>query len=244
MGSQSRAITVLVTRPEPQASRFGLALQDRFGGSVVPVISPLLHEVPLSQDLPKGVFSAIILTSETGARQAGRLKREGVHIPEVAYCVGNRTAQVAQQQGFSAISADGAAEDLIRLIVASNQPGPFLHLRGRESRGEVVSSLMNAGIAADEAVVYAQEPVPLTLQAQQAIQRDDNVAIPLFSPRTAALFSQGVRNLVPAKPLIVIALSPAVLKAVVGLDGALLHLAEAPTQMAMLTKMSQVLFNA
>ncbi len=244
MVPQSRAIPVLITRPEPQASRFAGWLTARFGDRVTPVISPLMAVRYDEATLPPGPFAAIILTSEAGAVAAGRLQVAGQSLPRRAYCVGARTAQVALAQGFDPISADGDAVDLIALITAQPPGGRLIHLRGRESRGAVAARLQAAGQEVAELVTYAQEPAALTEAARACLSGADRVAVPLFSPRSAVLFRDSVDRATMTAPLVLFVMSQAVARELADFPVHSLHIAPEPTQAAMGHMMSQALFGA
>lgn len=188
---QSRAIPVLITRPQPQASRFALALAERYGDRVKPVLTPMLAPVFFSPSLPQGIFGSVILTSETGVRAAVTLPGD---LPRRAYCVGDQTAAVAAEAGFQARSAAGDAEALLQLLLREPQDAPFLHLRGREARGSLIARLRAAGVQAEELIVYAQEPQPLSPEACQVLDGQGPIVVPLFSPRSAEIFRRALSS--------------------------------------------------
>jgi uroporphyrinogen-III synthase len=198
--SAQHAPAILLTRPLAQSRRFAALLGREC------LIAPLLAPVFLAADLPG--HAAVILTSETGAQAAARLVAPGL-----AFCVGDRTAEVARALGFQARSAAGDAEALIQSILAAPDPGPLLHLRGREARGEIAARLTALGRPTQEAIVYAQEPQPLTPAAIAALQGQGPVILPLFSPRSATLFAAEARRIGAKAPLRVVAMSPAVREA-------------------------------
>lgn len=209
MTPQSRALPVLLTRPEAAGDRFAAELEARFGLRVAIVASPLLEPRFLAPALPDA--AALVLTSQTGVQAAARL---GAGLPKRAYCVGRRTADAARAAGFDALSADGDADALVALILSAGDRGPFLHLHGRDTRGDVAARLAAAGLPATGAVVYAQEPRPLSPQARALLEGAGPVLVPLFSPRTAQLFAATAPH---AAALWIAALSPAVAAALGGL---------------------------
>lgn len=242
MVPQSRALPVLITRPDPQGQRFAQDLKARFGDRVVTIATPLLHPVWLEPRIPDGPFGAVVLTSETGARAAGRLR--GFGLPKLAFCVGARTAAVATEEGFHPLSAEGDAQDLLQLLIAQRQHAPFLHLRGRESRGDVVEQMQAQGIPAAEAVVYAQDAAPLSPEAVAILSSPGLVAVPLFSPRTASLFRAAVAQVPVRARLALFAMSAAVAAEVQGMEAASLHVAAHPTQRDIANSMAAALFLA
>ena len=199
MALQSRRI--LLTRPADQGARFAAALRDRFGAQIDIDESPLIAPRLLSPALPAGPFDAVIFTSETAVLAAATL----TGLPRIAFTVGDRTAAAARAAGFMARSAASDAAGLVDLLTTT-KPGRVLHLHGLDTRGDVVMYLRGAGMQAEGAVVYVQQPQPLTCHAQDWLDDDQAVIVPLFSPRTATLFSAAQVT----APLWLASLSPAV----------------------------------
>ncbi|MFN3722481.1 MAG: uroporphyrinogen-III synthase [Paracoccaceae bacterium] len=244
MVSQSRALPVLITRPEPQASRFASDLQERYGGLIEVVLSPLLSPRLLHPKLPAGPFGAIVLTSETGARAAAAAR----DLPKRAYCVGDRTAEVARSVGFDAQSADGDADRLFDLLRNRSEDAPFLHLRGRDARGDLSARLSAAGVAAQQAVVYVQEPAVLSAKAVAALNGFGPVIVPLLSPRTAEIFLGELNNL-PNAPqslprLRIAALSPAIAAVFANCPAQHIETAAAPSQAELFLVLDRFIFTA
>ena len=240
MVRQSRANgqrpTILLTRPLPQSRRFARALA---GITDLPmVISPLMQAEALPVDLPKGPFSAIILTSET----AVVIARSFPDLPLRAYCVGDRTAEVAGSVGFQPVSAQGDAEALLMLIRAAGETGPLLHLRGEESRGNLAENLTKGGLVTHEAVIYAQRAQSFGEEARALIAGGNPLIVPLFSPRSAQLFRQEIAE--PRGPLWLAALSPAVAAELVPLHPDALEIAERPDATAMLLAVQRLIASA
>lgn len=246
MVPQSHAIPVLITRPEPQASRFCAALQNRYGALVQPILTPLLRPAFKNPVLPKGPFGSVVFTSETAVRAAVALT--DAVVPKRAYCVGDHTAQVATELGFQAHSAAGDAENLLKLLSDRPEHSPFLHLRGREARGDLADRLAAAGVPAVSAVVYAQETLPLSAQAIKALQGDEPVIVPLFSPRSAEQFYRGLQNLPQVADLLprlkIAALSPAVAAVLSGCPAQNIAIALAPNQAELFLVLDRFIFIA
>lgn len=226
MASQSRH-PFLLTRPAAQGERFAAALRARFGAGIRLVTAPLLQPVFLAPPLPEGA-QALIFTSETGVEAVQRISAQAALLPRRAWCVGERTAQVARAAGFETRSADGDAGALIAQVIAAGERGPLLHLRGAEARGEIAKHLTEAGISATEAVVYDQRPMPLTEEALELLRGKGPVIAPVFSPRTARLLVAELRRAVPQARLWVAALSPAVATEAAGLPPLRLQIAARP----------------
>ncbi len=205
MAAQSFAPVVLLTRPAVQSARFAESLRAGIAGCRT-VTSPLIAPVFLDPVLPVKPWRAIILSSETGAEAAGRIRAS---LPDLAFCVGDRTAQAAEAAGFLARSARGDAEALLALIL-SDPVHPLLHLRGRDARGDLAERLSANGVEADEALVYAQEEQPLTAEAIALLQGINPVLAPVFSLRSAEILGAACRRIGAKAPVTLVAMSAAV----------------------------------
>jgi uroporphyrinogen-III synthase len=241
MALQSRALPILITRPEPQATRFSKVLTARYGALVQPVTCPLIAPRFLTTALPDGPFGAVVLTSETGVLAADRLAKAGHVVPSLAFCVGDRTAEVAQGLGFDARSAAGDASALIDLIQRHPQNAPFLHLHGRETRGDVVRQLRAQDLPADGAEVYAQEEQPLSAAARALLAQPGRVVVPLFSPRTADLFAKQLAEHPVSAQIFAVAISKAAAEPILDL-GFEINIADHPTQESLLSAIDKVIF--
>jgi uroporphyrinogen-III synthase len=231
---------VLVTRPETEALAFAAALTSRFGWTVRPIVAPLMASRFLTPKLPDGPFAGVIFTS---ARAVEAGMAIGATLPRRAFCVGRKTAEAAAAAGFQAESADGDADALVALVVASRPDGPLLYLRGVDSRGEVAERLNSLGIYTQDLVVYRQEPQALGPAGLVVLQEPGKVIVPLFSPRSALLF----RNTLPpaAKAsLYLAAISQAVVEVAIGLPSVVLEVAPRPDAAAMLDTVGKLLEDA
>ncbi len=183
-----RAIATLVlTRPLPAARRIARALRAAgWPGAIL--FSPILEIVPLA-----GVAlsaGTLVFTSENGVRAAAGL---GVLAGRDAVAVGERTARVARRLGATCLSADGDADDLVALLLRRGG-GPYIHIRGCYAAGDLAPRLRAAGLAADEALVYDQRPVPIGAAARAALAAPGPVVLPLFSARSARLVAEDLRT--------------------------------------------------
>ncbi len=220
----------LLTRPAAASERFAAMLRESFGPELAIVISPLMAPVFLHPAVPDDRFDALILTSETGVEAARRISAEGVDLPARAFCVGDRTALMAQEAGFVAISAKGDADALIRLIGGDPTARRVLHLRGADTRGDIVQRLESMGLHARQAIVYSQQAQPLTAEAAKLLAGGLPVILPLFSPRSADLMVMAGPFVAP---LWVAALSLAVAERAAGLHPDRLTVATQPEATAL-----------
>ncbi|MDG1281423.1 MAG: uroporphyrinogen-III synthase [Pseudorhodobacter sp.] len=241
MVTQSRRPAFLLTRPPRQSQRFVAELAERFGAGLRICESPVIAPRFRAPDLPSGPFDALVFTSETGVEGFAALNP--ANLPTLAYCVGDRTADAARMIGLVAVSAQGDALALAQLLEQSAPGQRLLYLHGQETRRDLDSLLRPAGITLSDAVVYEQAECPLTPEARSLLAQQDEIVLPLFSPRSAQIFFRQCAELAPKARIVVIALSPAVAEAVPPGGAHRILVAQAPTASEMITQIA-ALFDA
>ena len=223
--------TILLTRPRAASERLRQILQTQ---DLRLCVSPLLEPEFATQAPDLRAIRGVIFTARTAVEAFARL------CPEArprGYAVGDATADAAQAAGLRVVSAGGDAEALIRRILADGTKGPLLHLRGDHARGAVAQRLTAAGCPTREAVLYRQAAQPFTPEALALLDGHEPVIAPLFSPRSAAIFSRQHRG---QAPLLVAAMSAQVAESVT-IPCQRLVVAEHPTLAAMLVAIGGLL---
>lgn len=141
---------MLVTRPEPGASRSAAELSRRgFAPVVLPLteIRPVIPERPLPAHLDGVVFTSANALRHLGAAAAARMRQ----LP--AFLVGRATKEAAS--GFQIAHVAPDAESLGRHIAATCPRGARLaHPCGRHRRPELGEALAACGIELVPHVVY------------------------------------------------------------------------------------------
>jgi uroporphyrinogen-III synthase len=130
---------VLVTRPEPGASRTAARLE---AAGYEPVVIPLSKIVPLRQGRPIEEFDAVAVSSASALRHAyPALLRLLSGKP--LFAVGNETTAVAREAGFADVRpGDGSAGDLARAIASALPPSSSVaYLCGRVRRDVIETDL-------------------------------------------------------------------------------------------------------
>ena len=180
---------LLVTRPEPDATRTADALT-ALGHT--PVLCPMLdivREPPLP--LPAGC-QAIAATS------ANVICALAAH-PDVAairnlplFAVGDRSAVEARRAGFTAAqSAGGSLPELCDRIVSDLDPdeGPILYAAGDVRSGDLAAGIGAAGFAVATAVLYRSVARPRLSDAALVALRTGGVdGVLIFSAQSAEAF--------------------------------------------------------
>jgi uroporphyrinogen-III synthase len=233
----TQSAPVLVTRPKAEAEAFAAALTSRLGDRVRPVVAPLLSPRFLDPSIPDQHYAAVIFTSAQAVEAARHLD---LRLPSLAWCVGRKTAAVAAAAGFKARSADGDADALAKAILRDPPDGRLLYLRGVDTRGNLLESLRSSGVFTDVGIVYVQDPQPLSDAALSILASPVDLVVPLFSPRTAALFRMTLPDEAHAR-LHLVAMSAAVAEALAGVPHASLSIATTPDTPAMLDSIETLL---
>ncbi|MGP1357542.1 uroporphyrinogen-III synthase [Roseicyclus sp.] len=186
------APTLLLTRPRAASMRFALEIAARWPGARV-VIAPLMEVVPTGAPPVLDGLGAAIFTSGNAVARAS--PGDGLR----AYCIGARTAEAAALAGFDAVMAGETADELVERLVDLRPEGPLLHLHGVHQRGDVVPRLAAAGIDARGTEVYDQRAVPPDTVFFDALAARP-LLVPLFSPRSAALFREAAEPVIGVDP--------------------------------------------
>ena len=221
--------TVLMTRPHESSERFVQALAG-VAGPFEHVICPAFEYAGTDAFFPD--FDIGIFSSRAGVQfapsGAGR----------IAYCVGDATARAAKLAGYVAMSAQGAADDLVRMILADAPEGKLLHIRGETSVGDVRKTLVAHGLRGAEVVAYRKDVMDLSALEKVVKPMDKEIILPLFSAETVSIIRRGNIEF-PA--LNVVALSPAVAAAADQLSTGSITTASAPTQEEMVRSVARMI---
>ncbi len=229
---------LIVTRPEPDASRTARALI-RLGHAAI--LSPML-DIVTDRDakIPTRAYQAVLVTSSNAVRAlAGRPVRPvTVEVPLLA--VGDQTALEAKRAGFAAArSAGGSLDDLVALVAAELSPaaGPLLYAAGEEQAGDLAGRLGERGFEVETVILYRAEPRARLAQVAEAALKEDAVdGVLLYSKRSAAAFALALRagGLAPLGDNVAcFCLSAAVAEAAARVTGGKVHIAERPDQLSL-----------
>jgi uroporphyrinogen-III synthase len=143
---------VLVTRPEPGASRTARRLAE---AGFEPVVLPLTEIRPLPLHHIPGAADAVAVTSANAIRHASRELILALR-QKPLFAVGSGTAQAARSAGFATVfQGPGNATGLAQQMAAALQPGSrVLYLCGRVRREGFEAALIGAGLAIDVMETY------------------------------------------------------------------------------------------
>lgn len=234
---------LLVTRPEPDATRTANALAV-LGHQIV--IAPLLTMRTLADArLPKRVFQGLIFTSANAVRALKTHAERDLVAGLPVFAVGDATALAARRIGFESVtSAGGDVAELTEYLEAILQPenGPLLHLAGDVIAADPAIALGDMGFRVMTTALYAMDPVKeLPQPAQTALETGELDGVLLYSRRTAAVFALTLRRaaLAPLAPSVCCyCLSQTIAEAISPVTDGLVHVADTPTQISLFASLS------
>ncbi|MBT6117265.1 MAG: uroporphyrinogen-III synthase [Rhodospirillaceae bacterium] len=227
---------VLVTRPEPEASRLAAALAAR---GIESALAPLMEIRDRPQALSLDGVRAVLATSANGVRAFARAE-PGRDLP--LFAVGAATAEAARDAGFRhVVTAGGDVATLAERVVRDLDPaaGALLHVAGTVTAGDLAGRLGASGFEVRRAVLYEARPVArLPAAAVAALRAGEIDGVLFFSPRTARAFVSLIRTARIAPGLrnsTAYCLSRAVAAEAAALEWRAVHVAETPDQPALLS---------
>lgn len=182
---------VLVTRPEPAASRTA-GLLSRMGFE--PVLLPLTDIVPLevAGNAWPAKPDAVAISSANAVRHAPKALLAAIAGVPV-FAVGERTGEVAREAGLNVVDDDsGEASRLVQRIANALTPGmQVLILCGRVRRDVLERGLAQSGLKAFVAETYnTLERGPSRQQVVAALGGQPVDAVLLYSAFTAEIFTR------------------------------------------------------
>lgn len=248
---------VLVTRPEPDASRLAARLA---ASGIKAMVEPMMVVTAVDQrppalepDLEPGLepsleldlegVQALAFTSANGVRAFALLSMERA-LP--VFAVGAATAEAAREAGFEVVHvAAGDVEHLAALIAGMAEPegGSIFHAAGKVVAGDLVGLLAARGFHVVRKVLYGAEPAAaLSADLQRALRDGTLDAVTLYSPRTARIFAGLVSKAgleAEVARLACYALSKNVASAAGALSWASMNIAAEPSEEALLALMEE-----
>lgn len=176
--------TLLLTRPEAQSRALAKDIETKFPGQARCIIAPLMAIVPVGKLPDTTNFQALLFTSVNGVKAFAAL---GGSTDRPCYCVGARTADAARNAGLNAISANGAAVDLVALVAKNLAPedGALLYIHGENTAGDIDGELSNLGFSVSSEVLYQQAECEFSKATLNALENGEVGGLPLYSPLTA-----------------------------------------------------------
>ena len=189
MSQKYRAI--ILTRPMGAANRMQSELLS-INNDLEILISPLIEIQYNTFDFIQRNFSAYIFTSENAINS---LMSNKVTLGEIdVFCVGQQTQRLAIKAGYNVLGSYPRVEFLVRDLSELKIKDKLFYFRGDHVSCDLKPTLGNKGVAIEEMIVYNQQACSLSKEAINLLASKPCL-IPLFSARTAKLFSKEVATL-------------------------------------------------
>ncbi|MEO6014301.1 MAG: uroporphyrinogen-III synthase [Devosia sp.] len=223
-------VRMLVTRPEPDASETAARLSAL---DIDAVVEPLLIAQTLPTTLPRADgFAALAVTSGNALRalrDRGDLERlHGLPL----YAVGDRTAKLAFEFGFTDVtSAKGSVDDLVTLLAKAGIAGPVLYAAAQQQAGDLAKALAPYGVMVITVAVYLM--VPVGRFSHDLDQQRLDAAL-FYSRRTAETFASLAGGLEHKLGLGMLCLSEAIAEPLIAAHFVRVSLADHPSEEAMM----------
>lgn len=224
---------LLLTRPRASAESFATAAG--WVGDLV--ISPVLRVVFCAVE-PPAPDEAVIVTSQYGV---DALVRATDHRDWPVWCVGPRCLEAARAAGFCNLNdGGGTAQSLFDRLCNARPDRVLVHMRGTHVVTDLTGRLNAAGLRARAVPCYDQQAKPLNATARACLQAPGTVFLPVFSPRSAAIFAQEWRAIAaPQAQLHAVAISPAAASGLESVPTTSVHIADTPDQPGMLAALAR-----
>ncbi|MCY4305376.1 MAG: uroporphyrinogen-III synthase [Aestuariivita sp.] len=218
---------LLMTRPVEVAIEFIETLPQEHLTQVKVIFSPLMEIKFRTVSVNRHNLQGVIFTSRNGVKAIGASSNLS-KVP--AYCVGKKTTELAQKNGWKSTFLGLNAEEFIPNLIKKKPSTPLIHFRGQFTRGKIAEHLTNQGLATTEQIIYDQIVCSLTTDAQDALISGTPIITPLFSPRTAMQFA---KECTASSTLTIAALSIAVADALGQKTNYNVHIAPTPNAKSM-----------
>ncbi len=232
---------VLVTRPEPGASRTAALLQAR---GHQPIVLPLTRTVPLAEnDAANRSAGAYAVTSAAALRHwpaAGSGFQDGT-VP--LYAVGEATGKAAQDAGFADVRiGPGDGDGLAGMILSDVEAGrlqlsesaPLIYVAGRVRRSGFEAAIDAAKLPFRVVEAYDTEEISYSTDfLRKRILGDQPLAVLLYSQHGAAILFDRLSRidaLNTMKNSLFLCLSPQVAASVPASLRTQTHVAAAPNE--------------
>lgn len=186
---------LLITRPEPDAGKLKQLLEQRGHEAM---IEALLDVRYIDEAIDPAPYRAVLATSANGVRALERNSGFSRLRQLTLFAVGPATAREGKRAGFKKVLVGGGNVDKLTELVSSHLPAdgaPLLHISGKAAAGDLKGELEQRGFKVERFVLYeAVKATSFTPGTAKAFIAGEIDGVLLYSPRTAAIFSDIVRN--------------------------------------------------
>lgn len=182
---------VLITRPEPDATRLAETLRAR---GHEPALAPLMAIKIAEAAPPAEIADAVLLfTSANGARAASAHK---VRAPRGVFAIGEATAKAARAAGFTVLGvAEGDVAALAALVANRlSKEQLLMHVAGGDIAGDLVGTLAALGYSARRWTAYEARAADALPASAVSFLAGPPGAVLFYSPRSARVLAGLIRK--------------------------------------------------
>jgi uroporphyrinogen-III synthase len=221
--------TVLVTRPEPGATKTALKFS-AFGFD--PIVLPLTKTLALAYSISAEHFDAILISSSQAVQALPRFLPESF-LATPLYAVGAASGKAAALAGFLNVSVEnGNAEALITNVINNVAVGSsLLYLCGKVRRPDIELALQVAGYRLTAVETYDTLPVVYDEEALCTLPTGGHIDMVLVTSVQSALELNKLALLNQSQFL---CLSRRIADALFGTAPDLIHVADEPNETSLL----------
>lgn len=181
-------LRALITRPAGDAADTAARLEAM---GIEPVVAPVVAIERVARGpLDLRDVQALLVTSRNGVRALADATAVR-DIPLLA--VGDSTAALAREAGFRSVaSAEGASDDLVRLVGSMLDPaaGRLVHAAGEAAGNALCQALAAQGFAAEPEMLYRAVPVSLPEHVRELLAAGGIAFALFFSAGAARAFAE------------------------------------------------------
>lgn len=234
--------TILITRPNPAATHTVAQLKT---AQCQAIASPLLKAVKKPFAWPEHQYGCVVLTSARAVEDLGQLPASIAGCK--TYTVGSTTAAAARNSGFKKV-ADlppniKTVQSLTNYLIEHVACCAVLYLCGEQRTNDLEKLLSPSGFTTTLIETYTMEPLSISKEALSALKNGDIFGVAHFSSATAERFvaemeTHGIKIEIHA--LHHICMSENIAQVLVQCGYVNIHLAQTPTNDAMLDKCKQI----
>lgn len=199
---------VLVTRPEPAATRTARRLTAR---GHRPIVAPMLvmRALALSPDIADGGEPVVALTSARAVEAVAGTPAWNRLAGRTFVAVGSATAEAARAAGAAeVIACGGTLETVVDRLGEMRPAGGVLYLAGRQRSGDLCARLADRGIACRMQEVYDMAIAPVWPEAaRRAIEEAGPLSVLVYSRRSGEAAAAALSQVAAPGPVTFVAIS-------------------------------------
>jgi uroporphyrinogen-III synthase len=179
------AQTIWLTRPLADSTLLATELAEH---GIRTLVAPIMHISSKPFDVPATLPDALLITSRHASTALAQLPSSWHALP--VYCVGNATASMARELGFSHVIPGGqdVLSILPHLLANASSLSTLLYLSGEDITLDVAPRLAQHNIHVQRVVVYEASPIAVLGQDICSGLNDGSISgVTFFSTRTAQI---------------------------------------------------------